>query len=121
VTVTIGNTPATVLFAGLVGPGLYQINVVVPPTLADGDHAVVASVAGVNSQSGALLKVAASAKLDALTAMIQQVMGTNNRAPALRESVGIEGVAQIAGLLTPRTHMTANACEGEQEGCLIQL
>jgi len=46
VTVTIGGANATVLFAGLVGPGLYQINVTVPSTLADGDQAVIATVAG---------------------------------------------------------------------------
>ena len=54
VTVTIGNTPASVLFAGLVGPGLYQINVVVPPSLGDGDYAVVASVSGSSSQANAM-------------------------------------------------------------------
>jgi uncharacterized protein (TIGR03437 family) len=58
VTVTIGGLPAQVLWAGLVGPGLYQINVTVPAT-GSGDQAVVATVAGVSSQSGALLKVAA--------------------------------------------------------------
>ena len=63
VTVTIGGIDATVLWAGLVGPGLYQINVIVPPALADGDHSVVSSVAGAGSPSGALLKVAAAAKL----------------------------------------------------------
>jgi uncharacterized protein (TIGR03437 family) len=51
VTVTIGGIPAVVSFAGLVGPGLYQINVTVPATLADGDHAVIATVAGFSSQS----------------------------------------------------------------------
>ncbi len=57
VTVTVGNANAPVSFAGLVGPGLYQINVTVPAGLADADHAVVASVGGSNSQSNALLKV----------------------------------------------------------------
>ena len=59
VTVTIGGIQANVLFAGLVGPGLYQINVTVPVGLADGDHAVVANIAGMNTQSSALLKTAA--------------------------------------------------------------
>jgi len=58
VTVTIGGIQAVVLFAGLVGPGLYQMNVTVPVGLADGDHPVVASVAGLNTQSTALLKTA---------------------------------------------------------------
>ena len=65
VTVTIGGAAAEVLWAGLVGPGLYQINVRVPTSAADGDQAVVATVLGVSSQSTAKLKVAASAKLSA--------------------------------------------------------
>ena len=65
VTVTVGGMPAEVSWAGLVAPGLYQINVTIPAALADGDQAVIASVAGSSSQSGALVKVAASAKLTA--------------------------------------------------------
>jgi uncharacterized protein (TIGR03437 family) len=57
VAVTIGSVLAEVLWAGLVGAGLYQINVVVPSVPA-GDHAVVATVTGTGTQSGALLKVA---------------------------------------------------------------
>src|SRR5207302_1388098 len=71
VTVTIGGVVATVLWAGLVGAGLYQINIRVPASVADGDQAVVAMVGGLSSQSGALLKVAASAKLSA-----QSVVGS---------------------------------------------
>jgi uncharacterized protein (TIGR03437 family) len=64
VTVTIGGVAAEVLWSGIVGPGLYQINVRVPAALPDGDHAVVATVAGASSQStGATLKVATAAKL----------------------------------------------------------
>jgi len=57
ITVTIGGMFAQVLWAGLVGPGLYQINVVVP-ALSAGNQAVIASVLGVSTQSGALLKIA---------------------------------------------------------------
>jgi uncharacterized protein (TIGR03437 family) len=57
VTVTIGNVSAPVLFAGLVGAGLYQVNVTIPPGLANGDHQVIATVLGVTSAQGALLKV----------------------------------------------------------------
>ena len=56
-TVTIGGIVATVSFAGLVGPGLYQINVAVPAGLANGDQAVVASVAGLNTQAGVSVKI----------------------------------------------------------------
>jgi uncharacterized protein (TIGR03437 family) len=46
-----------VIWAGLVGPGLYQINLTVP-SLSTGDQQAVAGVAGLNSQTtGALLKI----------------------------------------------------------------
>ena len=56
VTVTIGGVPATVSYAGLVGTGLYQINVAVP-ALANGTYPVLATVKGVTSQSGVTVKV----------------------------------------------------------------
>lgn len=49
-TVEIGGLPATVPFAGIVGSGLYQVNVVVPD-LPPGDASVVLKIGGV--QSGA--------------------------------------------------------------------
>jgi uncharacterized protein (TIGR03437 family) len=55
--VTIGGVNAVVSYAGLVGTGLYQLNVVVP-ALASGTYPVVASVGGVSSQGGVVLKVA---------------------------------------------------------------
>src|SRR5262249_44575968 len=62
VTVTIGGIAAEVLWAGLVGSGLYQINVRVPAALTDGDQPVIARVGGLSSQTtGANLKVAAAA------------------------------------------------------------
>ncbi len=57
VTVTIGGLPAVVDFAGLVAPGLDQINVVVPAGLSAGDQLVVASVGGVQSQANAYITV----------------------------------------------------------------
>jgi uncharacterized protein (TIGR03437 family) len=59
VTVTIGNTAATVLGAALApgNPGLYQIAVQVPGSVPDGDLAVVAQVSGIQSSSGVLLSV----------------------------------------------------------------
>ena len=53
VTVTNGGISAPVAWAGLVGPGLYQIKITVPAALADGDHAVIATVSGSSSQSTA--------------------------------------------------------------------
>ena len=55
--VTIGGTSATVQFAGLIGPGLYQINVVVPSTAANGDNQVIATYAGASSPIGAMIPV----------------------------------------------------------------
>ena len=63
VTVALDGSPAEVLWAGLVGPGLYQINIRVPASLSDGDKTVVATVGGLSSPPVAKLKVAASAKL----------------------------------------------------------
>ena len=56
--IMIGGLPATVQFAGLISPGLFQFNVIVPNGVPDGDNAVVATYAGVSTQAGALLNVA---------------------------------------------------------------
>jgi uncharacterized protein (TIGR03437 family) len=56
-TVTIGNLPATVSFAGLVGPGLYQLNLIVPASAPAGDLPILASYNGVTTQSTALITV----------------------------------------------------------------
>jgi uncharacterized protein (TIGR03437 family) len=55
--VTIGGKTATVQFAGLVGPGQFQFNVVVPPNTPDGDQPVSAAFNGLNTQPGTLLTV----------------------------------------------------------------
>jgi virginiamycin B lyase len=57
VAVTIGGLNATVAWAGLVSPGLVQLNVSVPVGLPNGDAAVVASVGGVQSQSDVFIPV----------------------------------------------------------------
>src|SRR5207248_2424783 len=59
-TVTIGGASVPVLFCGMVSPGLYQINVTVPSTLADGDYPVIATINGASSPSAALLKIKSS-------------------------------------------------------------
>jgi uncharacterized protein (TIGR03437 family) len=64
-TVTVGGLPATVSFSGLVGPGLYQLNVVLPAGTATGATgataavAVVATVGGAQSQAKAVVAVSA--------------------------------------------------------------
>jgi len=55
--VTIGAVVATVQFAGLVGPGEFQLNVVVPAGLGNGDQAITATLNGVSTQAGTLLTV----------------------------------------------------------------
>jgi uncharacterized protein (TIGR03437 family) len=55
--VKIGGTTAVVMFAGVVSPGLYQFNIVVPPSAADGDNTLIATYGGFSTQSGALLAV----------------------------------------------------------------
>ncbi|HTX33790.1 MAG TPA: hypothetical protein VME43_02180 [Bryobacteraceae bacterium] len=55
--VTIGGVAATVQFAGLISPGLYQFNVVVPSTLPAGDASLVATYNGQSTQAGVLLTI----------------------------------------------------------------
>ncbi len=59
--ITIGGVAATVQFAGLVSPGLYQMNVVVPAEMSGGDKAITATYGGFGVQAGVLLPIQASA------------------------------------------------------------
>jgi uncharacterized protein (TIGR03437 family) len=56
-TVAIGGTSAIVQFAGLISPGLFQFNVVVPASTPAGDNALTASYNSLSTQSGVLLTV----------------------------------------------------------------
>jgi uncharacterized protein (TIGR03437 family) len=56
-TVQIGGAAATVSFAGVISPGLYQLNVAVPSTVASGDNQLSVSYAGLTSPLGVLLSV----------------------------------------------------------------
>lgn len=56
-TLRIGGASATVVFAGLTGPGLYQFNVVVPPGVPAGDQPVSAAYGGQSTQTGALIPI----------------------------------------------------------------
>jgi uncharacterized protein (TIGR03437 family) len=53
----IGGVTAAVQFAGLVAPGEYQFNVVVPATLADGDQTITATYQGQTTQASALITI----------------------------------------------------------------
>ena len=57
-TVTIGGKDAVVAFSGLTGPGLYQISVAVPGSLAAGTYPVVVTQNGISSPSTAVMKIA---------------------------------------------------------------
>jgi uncharacterized protein (TIGR03437 family) len=53
--VTIAGTAAPVLFAGLVGAGLWQVNVQIPSGLIGGDQPLILSVNGVVSQPNVMI------------------------------------------------------------------
>jgi uncharacterized protein (TIGR03437 family) len=55
--IDIGGIAATVSFAGLVAPGEFQFNVIVPSSLANGDQPVTATYNGLTTQAGTLLTV----------------------------------------------------------------
>jgi uncharacterized protein (TIGR03437 family) len=56
--VTIGGIPATVRYAGINGPpGLFQFNLVVPASLANGDQPITATYNGLSTQPGTLITV----------------------------------------------------------------
>jgi uncharacterized protein (TIGR03437 family) len=58
--IQIGGISASVQFAGLVSPGLFQFNVVVPATAKSGDNALTAQYNGLTTQAGVLLTVQSS-------------------------------------------------------------
>ena len=97
VTVTNGGVYAEVLWAGLSVAGLDQINVVVPPARGDGDHPVIAAVAGSSSQSAALLKVVAGAALSARNSARGAALVRLGRSP-IRGYRNSEEALRIAGL-----------------------
>jgi uncharacterized protein (TIGR03437 family) len=55
--ITIGGVAAKVTFAGLVYPGEFQFNVVVPSSLGNGDQPTMAMYNGLTTQAGTLITV----------------------------------------------------------------
>jgi uncharacterized protein (TIGR03437 family) len=55
--VKIGGVNAVVQFAGLVAPGEFQFNVVVPSSIADGDQPITATYNGSVTQGGTLITI----------------------------------------------------------------
>lgn len=57
VTITVAGAPAQITFQGLVMPGLYQFNVVIPASTPSGDAQVVATVGSSVTPTGTLVNV----------------------------------------------------------------
>jgi len=55
--IQIGGISASVQFAGLVSPGLFQFNVVVPTTAKSGDNVITGQYNGLTTQAGVLLTI----------------------------------------------------------------
>ena len=55
--VQIGGVSAAVTFAGVISPGLYQLNVVIPATATSGDNLITISYAGQSTPAGVILTV----------------------------------------------------------------
>jgi uncharacterized protein (TIGR03437 family) len=55
--VTIGGAGASVSFAGLISPGLFQFNVTVPASASNGDNTIAATYSGQATQTGSLLTI----------------------------------------------------------------
>jgi uncharacterized protein (TIGR03437 family) len=54
---TIGGSTAAVGFAGVVSPGLYQLNIIVPPNAPATDNSISCSYGGSNTPTGDLVTV----------------------------------------------------------------
>ena len=55
--VKIGGIQAQVQFAGLVAPGEFQFNIVIPPNVQSGDQPITATYSGLSTQPGALMTI----------------------------------------------------------------
>ena len=55
--VQIGGAAVVVQFAGVISPGLYQFNVIVPTMAANGDNPLTASYGGLTTPAGSVIAV----------------------------------------------------------------
>jgi uncharacterized protein (TIGR03437 family) len=55
--ITVAGRNATVLFAGLISPGLFQFNVIVPDSVPEGDQIIRATYGGTKAQPDGLLTI----------------------------------------------------------------
>jgi hypothetical protein len=65
--ISIGKVAATVTFAGLISPGLFQFNVTIPANAPGGDEPIVATYNGSSTQTGALLTLTGTAPVTTKT------------------------------------------------------
>lgn len=56
-TITVAGRSATVQFAGLVSPGLFQLNVIVPDPIPQGDQTIKTTFGGGSTQPGTILTI----------------------------------------------------------------
>ena len=54
---SVGTNPATVAFAGLISPGLYQINLVIPPGTPSKDNSISCTTGGASTPVGDMITV----------------------------------------------------------------
>jgi uncharacterized protein (TIGR03437 family) len=57
IAITVGGESVNVQFAGIVAPGRYQFNIVIPEGVAAGDHEIIAEIGGVRSPSGRYIAI----------------------------------------------------------------
>jgi uncharacterized protein (TIGR03437 family) len=56
-TISIGGSVADIAYAGITEAGVWQFNIAVPLSVADGDAPVMASIKGLSTQSGTFLTI----------------------------------------------------------------
>ena len=87
----VGGAPAPLAFAGLISPGLYQLNLTIPATAANGDNAVSCTYTGATTPAGDLITVQSSmpvpTPLTLLDAVTSNQTGTPNSVCSLPPSV----------------------------------
>jgi uncharacterized protein (TIGR03437 family) len=54
---TVGSNAATVAFAGVISPGLYQLNIIIPTAASNGDQSIACVYGGANTPNGDLITV----------------------------------------------------------------
>ena len=74
----VGTATAALGFAGLTGPGLYQLNLMIPATAANGDRAVSCIYNGSTTPAGALITVQSGTTNPTTTTLTITTSGTGS-------------------------------------------